>query len=214
MNTLQEISKNIQKGNSANIQSLIKKALKENIAPLEIINNGLLNGIGEVSVLFKNNEIYIPEVLVAASAMNIGTEILRPLLTNGENKSIATVIIGTVKGDLHDIGKNLVGVMLEGAGFNVVDIGVDALPEKFLISAKEHSAQLVAISALLTTTMQMMKITVATLQNSELKNQIKILIGGAPVTAHFARLINADGFAEDAATAVDVAKQILKLDTI
>ncbi len=211
MEILEEISKNICQGDSTSIKILIENALKDNLSPIEILNNGLIAGMSEISVLFKRNEIYVPEVLVAASAMHAGMEILRPLLVRSRIKLLATVIMGTVKGDLHDIGKNLVGIMLEGAGFKVVDIGVDVAPEMFVKKSRQHSADLIAISALLTTTMQMMKITVDALHAAGLKNKTKIMIGGAPVTQHFAKLINADGYAENAASAVDTAKQLLKI---
>lgn len=166
----------------------------------------------EISMLFKENEIYVPEVLVAASAMHAGLDVLRPLLTKSEKKLFKRVVIGTVKGDLHNIGKNLVIIMLEGAGFEVIDLGVDIAPEKFVEKAIEYSPHILALSALLTTTMPMMKITLEALRVAGIRKKVKVLIGGAPITARFAQLIKADGYADDAVSAVQVARDLLKLN--
>jgi len=208
---LQSITDNIQNGNSANISRLIKTALKSGISATDVLNNGLIPGMSKIATLFKHNEIYIPEVLVAAGSMDTAIEILRPLLTKHNRDLSATVIIGTVKGDLHNIGKDLVAIMLAGAGFHVVDLGVDVSPEKFIEQARKHHADIVAMSALLTTTIRMMKIVIDDFRDVGLRSKIKFMIGGAPVTQHFAKLINADGYSEDAATAVDVARHLLNM---
>ncbi|MBD3288590.1 cobalamin-binding protein [candidate division KSB1 bacterium] len=206
-----KISDCIRDGNSALIRKLIRQALDGQTPALEILNRGLIPGMAEISVLFKNNEIYIPEVLVAANAMDAGIELLRPVLAQNTGSYIATVVIGTVKGDLHNIGKDLVAIMLEGAGFRVIDLGVDVPPETFVRAAQKYSAQIVAVSALLTTTMRMMKYTLDELQAAKLSPHIHTLIGGAPVTARFAQLIGADGYAEDAVSAVDEAKRLMNI---
>ena len=211
MSFLEEISTSVRYGIGANIKALIENALEDNISPGEILNNGLIPGMIEISRLFKNNEVYIPEVLVAASAMHSGIEVLEPLLLKKDNHPIATIVLGTVKGDLHNIGKRLVAIMLEGNGFKVIDLGVDIPPYEFAEQAKEHSADIVAISALLTTTMPMMKTTVEAIKSANLKKKVKTIIGGAPVTLKFAKLINADGYAADAASAVDIVKKLLKI---
>lgn len=209
MNILNLIGDCIIKGDNIKIIKYIEQALKTNNSAINILNNGLIPGMNEISRKFKRNEIYVPEVLIAASVMHTGMDILRPLLAKSTYRSSTTVIIGTVKSDLHDIGKKMVSIMFEGAGFRVIDLGVDVSPEHFIEKANEHSADVIAISALLTTTMQMMKLTVEKIQSTDLKNKVKIIVGGAPVTLHFAKLIHADGYAEDAARAVDVVKQLL-----
>jgi methylmalonyl-CoA mutase cobalamin-binding domain/chain len=158
---------------------------------------------------FKNNEFYIPEVLVAARAMNAAMAIVKPLIVGDQLKPLGKVVIGTVRGDLHDIGKNLVMMMLEGAGFEIVDLGVDVAPEKFVEAAKANSADVVAMSALLTTTMPAMKDTIAALEENGLRDKVKVIIGGAPVTQSYADSIGADGYAPDAASAVDKVKELL-----
>ncbi|NOZ62851.1 MAG: cobalamin-binding protein [Calditrichaeota bacterium] len=211
MDFFTEIADNLCRGYSAEVEKLIRMALEANVPPLDILHNGLISGMDRISVLFKNNEIYIPEVLVAASSMHAGADVLRPYLANTNSRNNKKIIVGTVKGDLHDIGKNLVSMMLEGAGFQLIDLGVDVSPEKFVHAAREQSAHLIGISALLTTTMHMMKITVDTIHATDLKNKVKIVIGGAPITQHFADLIGADGYAEDFVTAVDVVKRLLRV---
>jgi len=168
-------------------------------------------GMNVVGTKFKNNEFYVPEVLIAARAMHAGMDILKPLLTESGVEPIAKVAIGTVQGDLHDIGKNLVAMMLEGAGFEVIDLGVDVKPEQFVDAVKNQGAELVCLSALLTTTMPYMKDTIQALKEAGVRDQVKVMIGGAPVTQSYADEIGADGYASDAATAVDVAKELLKI---
>ncbi|HDN84570.1 MAG TPA: cobalamin-binding protein, partial [Candidatus Aerophobetes bacterium] len=158
---------------------------------------------------FKKNEFYVPEVLIAARAMKAGMEIIRPLLTKKGVKGAGKIILGTVRGDLHDIGKNLVGMMLEGAGFEIIDLGVDVPPEKFVEAAREKGADIIGLSALLTTTMPGMKDVIEAIKSSDLKGKLKVMIGGAPVTQDYADEIGADGYAPDAASAVDKAKQLI-----
>jgi len=185
----------------------VTKALKEGAPVEDILNKGLIAGMNVVGIKFKNNEFYVPEVLIAARAMKWGMEVLEPKLKEAGVQPVASIAIGTVKGDLHDIGKNLVGMMLQGAGFNVVDLGIDVAPEKFVDAVKNKSCQLIGLSALLTTTMPQMKNVIAALKEAGL--EAKVVIGGAPVTQNYADEIGADGYAPDAATAVDVAKELI-----
>jgi len=198
-------------GKMDEVKALTQKALDAGDPPEKILKEGLIKAMDRIGVLFKNNEIYIPEVLIAARAMHAGLGVLKPILAKSNTAAAAKIVIGTVKGDLHDIGKNLVGMMLEGAGFEVIDIGIDAPPEKFIQAAKEHKANVIGMSALLTTTMMQMKGTVEALQAAGLKGKVKTLVGGAPVTDEFARQIGADGYAADAASAVNKVKEVLKI---
>jgi 5-methyltetrahydrofolate--homocysteine methyltransferase len=198
-------------GKMDEVKSLTQKALDAGDPPEKILKEGLIKAMDRIGVLFKNNEIYIPEVLIAARAMHAGLGVLKPILAKSNTSAAAKIVIGTVKGDLHDIGKNLVGMMLEGAGFEVIDIGIDAPPEKFIQAAKDHKANVIGMSALLTTTMMQMKGTVEALQAAGLKGKVKTMVGGAPVTDEFARQIGADGYAADAASAVGKLKELLKI---
>jgi len=209
MKIFEEIADEIIKGNSSSVEELTKKALSQNISAEEILNNGLVGGMGIVSEKFKNNEIFIPEVLISAKSMNTGLEILKPLLAETKVKPLGKVVIGTVKGDLHDIGKNIVAMLLKGAGFEVIDLGADVPKEKFLEYVKKERADIVGMSALLTTTMVSMKETIDTLKSAGLRDNVKVIIGGAPVTESYASQINADGYASDAASAVDLSKKLL-----
>ncbi len=195
-------------GDNNGIQAEVNAALAEGVNPSAILNEGLIAGMGEVGRLFEEGEFFVPEMLIAARAMKSAMAILKPHLGSGEVGAAGKVIIGTVKGDLHDIGKNLVGLMLEGAGFQVVDLGSDVPAEKFVAATQEHSPNVVAMSALLTTTMVNMKSTVAALEAAGLRDQVKIMIGGAPVTDAFASQIGADGYAPDASRAVALAKAL------
>jgi 5-methyltetrahydrofolate--homocysteine methyltransferase len=206
---LEQISENLIKGKANEVKELVQKALDDGIGVGEVLNNGLLAGMSVVGERFKKNEIYVPEVLIAARAMKMGTEILRPLLADSGVEPIGTVVIGTVKGDLHDIGKNLVGMMLEGSGFEVVDLGTDVASEKFVEAARESKAQIIGASALLTTTMTAMKEVVDSVDSSDLGGKVKVMIGGAPVTQAFCDEIGADGYAPDAASAADLAKSFV-----
>jgi 5-methyltetrahydrofolate--homocysteine methyltransferase len=197
------------KGSVDEVKQLTQKLLDGGEKAETILNQGLIKAMDQVGVKFKNCEIYIPEVLIAARAMHAGLGVLKPILARADAPSAAKIVLGTVKGDLHDIGKNLVGMMLEGAGFEVVDIGIDAPAEKFVQVAKEKGAKVIGMSALLTTTMMQMKATTELVKSAGLKNQVKTVVGGAPVTEEFARQIGADGYAADAASAVSAVKGLL-----
>ncbi len=209
MKIFEEIAEEVQKGNSESVEALTKKALSEDISAEEILNNGLVAGMNVVSRRFKNNEIFIPEVLISAKSMYSGLGIIKPLLAESNVQSKGKVVIGTVKGDLHDIGKNIVAMLLQGAGFDVVDLGADVPKEKFLEFVKNEGADILGMSALLTTTMIYMKETIEALKNAGLRENVKIIIGGAPVTESYAAQIDADGYAPDAASAVDLTKRLL-----
>ena len=207
MADLKAISELLQKGKAKDVSAQVEAALKEGVSPKDILEKGLISGMAVIGEKFKNNEIYVPEVLIAARAMNKGMAILEPALVKAGVKEVGTVAIGTVKGDLHDIGKNLVAMMFKGAGFKVVDLGIDVTPEKFVDAVKNQGAQLVALSALLTTTMPSMKDIVTAIKTQGLK--AKVMIGGAPVTQAYADEIGANGYAPDAASAVDVGKRLI-----
>ncbi len=209
MGIFEEIAGEIQKGNAVSVEGLTKKALSQDISAEDILNNGLVAGMHTVSEQFKNNEIFIPEVLISARAMNSGLSILNPLLEESKVESKGKVVIGTVKGDLHDIGKNIVAMLLKGAGFDVIDLGADVPKEKFIEFVKKENADIVGMSALLTTTMLYMKETMDALQDAGLRQGVKVIIGGAPVTDSYATQIQADGYAADAASAVDLSKKLL-----
>ncbi|NLK42330.1 MAG: cobalamin-binding protein [Planctomycetes bacterium] len=197
----------IIKGDQKTAVDITKAALAEEMPPSAILNDGLIAGMNVVGVRFKANQIYIPEVLIAARAMKMAMEVLEPKLVEAGVKPIGKAIIGTVQGDLHDIGKNLVAMMLKGAGFEVVDLGVDVPPAKFVAMAQENSPQIVGLSALLTTTMPAMEKTIVALKEAGVP--VKTMIGGAPVTQAYADKIGANGYAPDAASAVDLAKSLL-----
>ena len=203
-----EVLKNaVIQGDQNTATEITKQALDEGIDPEIILQQGLIEGMNVIGAAFKKNEVYVPEVLIAARAMKMAMETLEPKLIEAGVKPLGTIIIGTVQGDLHDIGKNLVMMMLKGAGFNVIDLGTDVPPEQFLAAVQEHQAKLVGLSALLTTTMPMMDTSIDVLKKAGLDT--KVMIGGAPVTREYADKIGAQGYAPDAATAVDVAKELL-----
>jgi 5-methyltetrahydrofolate--homocysteine methyltransferase len=206
---LQALADNIIKGKKGPAVELTQQAIAEGISPETIITQGLIAGMAVVGERFKKNEFYVPEVLIAARAMKECMVILKPLLEETGVKPVGTVLIGTVKGDLHDIGKNLVAMMLQGNGFEVIDLGVDVAPEKFIDTVKESGANLIALSALLTTTMPGMKQTIDALSAAGVRGNVKVMIGGAPVTQKFSDEIGADGYAPDAASAVDLAKALV-----
>jgi 5-methyltetrahydrofolate--homocysteine methyltransferase len=210
MSALEAIAQAVIDGDETATPRLVEEALAANIPAKQVLHDGLLKGMMEVGRRFREGEYFVPEVLIAAEAMKAGTTILKPHLAKAGVKAEATAVIGTVKGDLHDIGKNLVATMLEGAGFEVVDLGVDVTPEKFIEACKQRGAQLVAMSALLTTTMPMMEDSVRKIK-AALKPAPVIIIGGAPVTQEYADKIGASGYGRDAATGADVAKQLCKL---
>jgi 5-methyltetrahydrofolate--homocysteine methyltransferase len=207
MADLKALADAIIKGDQNTAVKITKEAIQEGLSPKKILNDGLIAGMDVVGARFKKNEVYIPEVLIAARAMKMAMEILAPELVRTGVKPIGKFMIGTVQGDLHDIGKNLVGMMLKGAGFEVIDVGVDITAEKFVEQAKASGAQVIGLSALLTTTMPSMEKTIKAMKNAGVK--AKIIIGGAPVTQTYADRIGADGYAADAASAVDVAKSLV-----
>lgn len=207
MSVLLEISEALQKGKAKIVGEKTQEALDAGLAPSDILNNGLLLGMGIIGGKFKRNEVYVPEVLIAARAMHAGLNILKPKLVESGVEPIGKVVLGTVKGDLHDIGKNLVGMMLIGAGLEVIDLGVDVSEEKFVEAVKEMQPKLVILSALLTTTMSQQKVVIDALVNAGVRDSLKIMVGGAPVTENFAKEIGADAYTEDAATCAEVAKQ-------
>ena len=205
---LEEIKEGVIKGDMKKVEEFVDRAIKENFPVGKILNEGLIAGMMVVGEKFKNNEFYVPEVLIAARAMNKGMSLLEPLIVQSGIKPVAKVAIGTVKGDLHDIGKNLVVMMWKGAGFEVEDLGIDVPPERFVEAAKS-GAKVIGMSALLTTTMVAMKDVIEALKNAGVRDNVKIIIGGAPVTQSYADEIGADGYAPDAAAAVEKVKELL-----
>lgn len=208
MEIIEEISAFLQRGRAPKVKELVAQAIEEGVAPQTILEEGLLSAMSIVGEKFKKNEVFVPEVLVAARAMNAGVEILRPYLVASGITTKGKAVIGTVKGDLHDIGKNLVKMMLEGKGLEVVDLGVDVSAETFVAKAIEYKAQVICCSALLTTTMGEMKNVVEKAIEAGIRDQVKIMIGGAPITQAFCESIGADYYTCDAASAADVALQI------
>ena len=208
MSIFEEISTYLQRGRAPKVKELIQQALDEGIEPKLILEEGLLSAMSVVGEKFKRNEVFVPEVLVAARAMNMGVEVLRPYLVATGVTTKGTVVIGTVKGDLHDIGKNLVKMMLEGKGLEVIDLGVDVSADTFVEKALEHNAQVICCSALLTTTMMEMKNVVDKADKEGVRGKVKIMIGGAPITQAFCDSIGADFYTPDAATAAETALNI------
>ena len=202
---MNEISLQLQAGKAKVVKNLVQEALDQGIPAKTILEEGLLAGMNVIGEKFKNNEIFVPEVLVAARAMNKGVEILKPLLAEGGAKAAGRVCIGTVQGDLHDIGKNLVRMMMEGKGLEVIDLGTDVSPEKYVQTAIEQDCQIICCSALLTTTMGVMADVVKAVEAAGIRDKVKIMVGGAPVTEAFAQRIGADAYTPDAATAAEVA---------
>lgn len=211
MTIFEKIADEVQKGNSEAVEALVNDAISQEIPADTIMDDGLVQGMNIVSEKFRNNECFIPEVLVSAKAMTIGLGILKPLLAEKNVKPLGRAVIGTIQGDLHDIGKNIVGMLLQGAGFEIIDLGADVHVDRFVESAKAENADLVGISALLTTTMINMKTVIDRLQKAGIRDRVKVIIGGAPVTQAYANQIGADGYATDAATGVDVAKKLLEV---
>lgn len=209
MTVIQEISEFLQKGRAKNVKVLVQQAIDENYDPKVILNEGLLAGMMIIGDKFKRDEVFVPEVLVAARAMNAGIEILEPKLIEVGNEPVGKAVIGTVKGDLHDIGKNLVTMMLKGAGLEVHDIGVDATPEAFIDKAEEVGADIICMSALLTTTMPSMQNVIEVMKEQGVRDKYIIMVGGAPVNQSFSDQIGADYYTPDAATAAETAKKVL-----
>jgi len=210
MTILNEISENLQRGKAKIVKELVAQAVEEGISPEIILNEGLLAGMNIVGEKFKTNEIYVPEVLVAARAMNMGTQILKPLLAANGVTANGKVCIGTVQGDLHDIGKNLVKMMMEGKGLEVVDLGTDVSPETFVQTAIEQNCRVICCSALLTTTMSVMEEVVKKAEEAGIRDKVKIMIGGAPVSEDYCKKIGADCYTVDAASAADAAVEFCK----
>jgi corrinoid protein of di/trimethylamine methyltransferase len=210
MSILAEISENLQKGKAKIVKELVQQALDEGANPEQILNEGLLAGMSVIGEKFKNNEVYVPEVLVAARAMNMGVAVLKPHLAASGVKATGKVCIGTVQGDLHDIGKNLVKMMMEGKGLEVVDLGTDVSPETFVQTAIEQNCQVICCSALLTTTMPVMADVVKALEAAGARDKIKVMIGGAPINQAFCDSIGADRYTVDAASAADAAVELCK----
>jgi len=208
---IQSIQESVINGQKTEVESGVRQALDAKLPADEILNSGLIAAMKEVGARFEAGDFYVPEMLIAARAMQAGLAILKPLLISSGIQSSGKVVIGTVKGDLHDIGKNLVAMMLEGAGFEIVDLGTDVSPEKFIAAIKENGANLIGMSALLTTTMGNMKVVITALKEAGLRDQVKVIVGGAPITEIFARDIGADGFAPDASRAVTLAKALLQI---
>ena len=207
MAEIHEISEFLQKGRAKNVKALVQEAIDEGKDPKEILNDGLLAGMMVIGEKFKNNEVFVPEVLVAARALNAGLAILEPKLIEVGNEPVGKVVIGTVKGDLHDIGKNLVAMMMKGVGFEVIDVGVDVEPAAFIDKAEETGANIICMSALLTTTMPSMQAVIDELSSRGLRDKYIVMVGGAPVNQSFADQIGADYYTPDAATAAEVARE-------
>lgn len=209
MSVLQDISAALENGKRKLVVQYVNQALEEGLSPTEILNDGLLSGMDRVGVKFREGEIFVPEVLMAARSMSAGTAVLKPLLTEEGAQSKGKMVLGTVKGDQHDIGKNLVKMMVEGKGIEVIDLGVDVSPERFVEAAVEHEADIIGCSALLSTTMNVMGEVVKAAEAACIRDKVKIMIGGAPVTQEFCDTIGADFYTRDAASAAICAAQIL-----
>ena len=210
MEFLNDICTYVQGGRAKLVKELITRALEAGVKPEDILSEGLLAGMSIIGEKFKNNEVYVPEVLVAARAMNTGIQLLKPYLSDGATTSVGKVCIGTIQGDLHDIGKNLVKIMMEGRGLEVIDLGTDVSPEKFVDAAIENGCQIICCSALLTTTMGVMADVVKIAEQKGVRDKVKIMIGGAPVNDEFCKAIGADCYSSDAASAADAAVAFCK----
>jgi 5-methyltetrahydrofolate--homocysteine methyltransferase len=206
---LQNLYDAIMNGDANSTPNLVNQALNQGLPASQILNEGMIAAMNHVGKLFEDGEFFVPEMLIAARAMQAGLAVLKPHLAQAEVKAAGRVVAGTVKGDLHDIGKNLVCMLLEGAGFEIIDLGTDVAPEKFVQVVKDGRADVVALSALLTTTMPNMKATIEALNNAGIRDQVKVMIGGAPVTQAYAEQIGADGYAPDASRAVALAKSLM-----
>ncbi|TWH47242.1 B12-binding domain-containing protein [Sporomusa sp. KB1] len=209
MANLEELSKSVISGNINKVKELTKALIDGGAAPLDIINQGLIAGMSVVGARFKNGEMFVPEVLVAARSMTAGIDLVKPLIADQNMPSAGKVLLGTVKGDLHDIGKNLVGMMLESRGYTVINAGMDISPEKFVQEIKTHKPDVLGMCALLTTTMLHMKDTIELMKEEGIRDQVKVIVGGAPLSQDFADEAGADGYAQDAAYAVDLCNRLL-----
>ena len=208
-NLLEQISTTVLEGEVEKTQGLVQKAVDEGVPPKDILDNGLVLGMNEVGSRFKRGEMFVPEVLMSAESMHMGLELLRPFLAEANVERIGTVLLGTVKGDLHDIGKNLVGMMCEGAGFDVVDLGFNVPPESFVEAIKEHQPNIVGMSAMLTTTMRAMGHTIKAIEEAGFRDQVKVIVGGAPVDEEFSQRIGADGYGSNAVSGPELARTLL-----
>lgn len=209
MELLTKVREDLYKGDANSVASLVQQSLGSGLSPGQILEEGLIAGMDRVGKEFRDGVLFIPEVLIAARAMHAGMDVLKPLLSKGELKATGKFVLGTVKGDLHDIGKNLVAMMMEGAGFEIVDLGVDIPAERFVEVVKEEKPDLLGLSALLTTTMAEMKRVIEALNKAGLRDKVKVMVGGAPVTEKYAEDIGADGYAPNSAVAVEKAKELL-----
>ncbi|MDR1928116.1 MAG: corrinoid protein [Oscillospiraceae bacterium] len=209
MSVLENLSAAVQKGRAKEVETLVREALESGLTAQSILDGGLLKGMGLIGERFKNNEVFVPAVLIAARALSKGTELLKSRLLEEGVKPIGSVVLGTVKGDLHDIGKNLVKMMLEGAGFRVIDLGVDVPSERFVEAVREHRPDVLALSALLTTTMGQQEAVIKALTAAGLRDKVKVMVGGAPITQSFCEQIGADAYTSDAASAAETAKTFL-----
>lgn len=205
---LERLSTTILEGDSEKTRTLVERALNKGLHPKEILDNGLIVGMDEVGARFKRGDMFVPEVLMSADAMSAAMVILRPLLVESGVEMLGKIIMGTVKGDLHDIGKNLVSMLCEGSGFEIIDIGFNVEPEKFIVAIKEHQPQIVGMSAMLTTTMRAMGHTIKAIEEAGFREQVKVMVGGAPVDKEFADRIGADGYGSNAPSGADLAKQL------
>jgi 5-methyltetrahydrofolate--homocysteine methyltransferase len=205
----ERLSTAVLEGDADKAHKLVERGLKQGLSPKEILDNGLIVGMDEVGARFKRGDMFVPEVLMSADSMASGMEILRPLLVESGAEMLGKIVMGTVKGDLHDIGKNLVSMLCEGAGFEIINIGFNAEPEKFIAAIKEHQPQVIGMSAMLTTTMRAMGQTIKAIEEAGLRDQVKVMVGGAPVDKEFADAIGADGYGSNAPSGADVAKQLV-----
>jgi len=205
----EKLSTAVLEGDADKAHKLVERGLKQGLSPKEVLDNGLIVGMDEVGARFKRGDMFVPEVLMSADAMASGMEILRPLLVESGVEMLGKIVMGTVKGDLHDIGKNLVSMLCEGAGFEIINIGFNAEPEKFIAAIKEHQPQIIGMSAMLTTTMRAMGQTIKAIEEAGLRDQVKVMVGGAPVDKEFADAIGADGYGSNAPSGADMAKQLV-----
>ncbi|UCE42363.1 MAG: corrinoid protein [Candidatus Aminicenantes bacterium] len=212
MEILTEISKNVEIGDSAAVKELVRKALSMNITPEQLLNSGLIKGMEAVGKKFKKNEIFIPEVLIASRAMKSAMDVIKPYMSDVEERSLGKIVLGTVKGDLHDIGKMVVSIALEREGYDIIDLGIDVPKETFLETIQKENPDILGMSALLTTTMTYMRDVIDTIKSAHLNKDVKIIIGGAPITQSFADEIGADGYAQEAESAVTLVKTLLSSD--
>ncbi|WP_094604090.1 Methionine synthase [Sporomusa silvacetica DSM 10669] len=209
MANFEELTKSVISGNATKVKEITKALIDGGVAPLDIINQGLIAGMSVVGARFKNGEMFVPEVLVAARSMTAGIELVKPLIADQNMPSAGKVLLGTVKGDLHDIGKNLVGMMLESRGYTIINAGMDISPEKFVQEIRAHKPDVLGMCALLTTTMLHMKDTIELMKEEGIRDQVKVIVGGAPLSQDFADEAGADGYAQDAASAVDLCNRLL-----